>query len=148
MPDFSVRSRKHFLPAIRALESSEDGFWEADLSDGSAWFSAWFHHRLGWSAAAGPSSFHALKENLTTPSWEAMLQRIRAHLEQGSALELELDARLPDGQCRRWRLWGMASRNHTRHPVRLAGSMRDVTGDPAGPGPGPSMRTFTHPADS
>lgn len=148
MSDISPRSRKNFMPAIRALESSEDGFWEADLSDGSAWFSPWFHRRLGWSADAERSSFSALKDTLTTPSWEAMLQRMRAHLEQGTALDLELDALLPDGQSRRWRLWGMASRNDTRHPVRLAGSMRDVTGDTAGPTLRPWLRAPSHPAES
>lgn len=122
-----MRSRRAFMPAMRALEASGDGYWEADLSDGSAWFSPWFYERLGWPVQTSRTSFGALKTTLPPHSWEALLTHMRLHLEQGTPLDLEVRVQLPGGESRWWRFRGKAQRNDIRHPVRLAGSMRDVT---------------------
>lgn len=122
-----MRSRKGMMPAMRALEASGDGYWEADLSDGSAWFSPWFYQRLGWPVETSRTSFGALKTTLPAQSWEALLRHMRNHLEQGTPLDLEVRVQLPNGETRWWQFRGQAQRNDIRHPVRLAGSMRDVT---------------------
>lgn len=122
-----TRSRRAFMPAMRALEASGDGYWEADLSDGSAWFSPWFYERLGWPVETSRTSFGALKTTLPARSWETLLRHMRDHLEQGTPLNIEVRVQLPGGEWRWWQFRGRAQRNDIRHPVRLAGSMRDVT---------------------
>ena len=122
-----LRSRRTLLPAMRALEASGDGYWEADLSDGTAWLSPWFYRKLGWPVENARTAFSALKSTLPPHSWNALLRQMRDHLEQGTPLDLEVRVQLPNGEWRWWRFRGTAQHNDIRHPVRLAGSMRDVT---------------------
>jgi len=105
--------------------AEEQGRWELDLWDGSAWFSAWFWQRLQWPAQANRNKLESLRPYLAPGAWEALLLAIRAHLERQEPLELEI-AVLVNGQSERWEVHGSVERTPAGQPVYLGGSMREL----------------------
>jgi hypothetical protein len=133
------RNRRAAKPGARALEGCGDGFWELDLSAGSAWFSEWFYQKLSWSAETKRTTLGDLQPLLPPAAWLELMARLRDHLEQGHPLDLEFEVRLPDGSMPWWRIQGSAHRNGSGQPVHLAGSMRDVSAEPRRRGATPEL---------
>jgi PAS domain-containing protein len=121
-----ARKRTSMKPGMRAIASCGDGFWECDLLDGSAWFSDWFYQKLGWVGDAKRTAFADLQAQMPPMAWIELMGKIRSHLEQGAALDLEFEVRTAGDTLERWRVCGRAQRNEAGQPVYLAGSMRAV----------------------
>ena len=111
---------------MRALESCGDGFWEFDLLQGSAWFSDWFYQKLGWGRETKRTALADLQAQMQPTAWNALMAKIRCHLEQGADLDLEFEVRAAGDSLERWRMLGRAHRNDAGQPMYLAGSMREV----------------------
>jgi hypothetical protein len=127
------RKRSTAKPGLRALEACGDGFWELDLKSGSAWYSPWFYQKLDWPTETRRTTLGELESVLKAPAWMELMARIRAHLEQGQPLELDVEVTMPGTAVpSRWRLKGAALRNAAGQPVHLAGSMREIGADRAG----------------
>jgi hypothetical protein len=124
------RRRCTTKPGTLALKACGDGFWELNLQDGSAWYSEWFYQKLNWVAETKRTTLGDLEPLIQPAAWSELMSRFRDHLEQGRPLDLEFQVTLPDGSTPRWRLQGSADRNGLGQPVHLAGSMRDVSGQP------------------
>jgi PAS domain-containing protein len=127
MCDSRPYSRKSPAPGARAMKASGDGFWEVDLADGSAWFSDWFCPRLQSTEEARRSTFSDLRRIMSSETWEALLRKFRAHLEEQSPLDTEFAVQLASGQIEWWHLRGSAQRSTAGHPTHFAGCVRDVT---------------------
>jgi PAS domain-containing protein len=97
------------------------------LWNGSAWFSAWFYRRLQWPAAVKRTRLDDLKPNLPADAWEELLLAIRNHLERRAPLDLEVRVQLGGGRAEWWRIQGSVARNAAGQPMRLVGTMRDVS---------------------
>jgi PAS domain-containing protein len=121
------RLKQKAEPGLHALEACGAGFWEFDLLNGSAWFSDWFHQRLGWAAEDNHSTLRRLEPAVDPAAWRALMAALRDHLERGLALDLELEVILPTSAHERWRIRGSAVRNHAGRPLSIAGSMHDVS---------------------
>jgi PAS domain-containing protein len=115
------------LPGARAMQASGDGFWELDLADGSAWFSDWFSARLHWTEAVRRPAFHDLRPIMSPEAWDALLRKLRSHLEERSTLDAEFQVQLAEGQTQWWHMRGSAQRNASGLPTHFAGYVRDVT---------------------
>jgi PAS domain-containing protein len=115
------------------MQASGDGFWELDLADGSAWFSDWFCPRLQWSDPVRRSAFSDLRPLMSTETWEALLRKLRAHLEERTPLDTEFAVQLSQGQTEWWHMRGSAQRNGAGMPTHFAGWVRDVTANRAAP---------------
>jgi len=111
------------------MRASGDGFWELGLSDGSAWFSEWFHERLRSAAGVRRATFNDLRPIFSPDTWEMLLGHLRAHLEQRTPFDAKLPVRLADGRIEWWHLRGSTLLNGIGHPVHVAGSVRDVTAE-------------------
>jgi PAS domain-containing protein len=120
-------------PGARAMQASGDGFWELDLADGSAWFSDWFGTRLKCTEGPRRPAFHDLRPIMSPETWESLLRKLRAHLEEGSSLDTEFQVQLGGGRTEWWHLRGAAQRNTVGLPTYFAGCVRDVTASRAHP---------------
>ena len=109
------------------MKASGDGYWEVDLADGSAWFSDWFCPRLQWTVEARRPAFSDLRCIMSSETWDTLLRKLRAHLEEQSPLDTEFPVQLATGQVEWWHLRGSAQRSDTGHPTHFAGCVRDVT---------------------
>lgn len=127
MCDSRPYSRNSPVPGARAMRASGDGFWELDLSDGSAWFSDWFCPRLQCSETPRRPAFGDLQPLMSVATWNELLRKLRSHLEERSPLDAEFQVQLATGQVEWWHLRGSAQRNDTGHPTHFAGCVRDVT---------------------
>jgi len=114
-------------PGARAMKASGDGFWEVDLADGSAWFSDWFCPRLQWTAGARRSALGDLRPIMSSETWDMLLRKLRALLEEQSPLDTEFPVQLGTGRIEWWHLRGSAQRSDAGHPTHFAGCVRDVT---------------------
>ena len=128
MCDSRPYSRKSPVPGARAMQASGEGFWELDLADGSAWFSDWFCARLKWGEISRRPAFSDLRPVMSSETWDALLRKLRSHLEEQSPLEAEFPVQLATGQLERWHMRGSAQRSDAGHPTHFAGCVRDVTG--------------------
>jgi len=126
MCDSRPYSRKS-PPGARAMHASGDGFWELDLVDGSAWFSDWFCRRLEWTEPAKRAAFSDLKPLMRPEAWDALLHKLRLHLEERTPLDTEFQVQLAQGRTEWWHMRGSAQRSNTGHPTHFAGCVRDVT---------------------
>jgi hypothetical protein len=127
MCDSRPYNRKSSMPGMRAMEASGDGFWEVDLSDGSAWFSGWFYARLGWSESARRAAFNDLRPFLFSEAWDCLLKAMRSHLEQRTPLDAHFQVQLTADRSECWHMRGVAQRNDRGHPTHFAGSVRAMT---------------------
>jgi PAS domain-containing protein len=118
------------MPGVRAMKASGDGFWELNLADGSTWFSEWFYDRLQWPDRIKRSTFEDLRPSVSAETWDLLLGQLRDHLEQQIPLDAEFPVTLADGRMEWWQLRGSAQLNQIGHPIHVAGSVRDVTGEP------------------
>jgi hypothetical protein len=114
-------------PGARAMQASGDGFWELDLADGSAWFSDWFCSRLQWAGTAKRPAFHDIRPIMSPETWDALLRKLRSHLEERAPLDAQFPVQLAAGQTEWWHMRGSAQRNDVGHPTHFAGCVRDVT---------------------
>ena len=127
MCDSRPYSRKLPAPGARAMQASGAGFWECDLLNGAAWFSDWFRQRLSWPEVIKRQTLHDLRLAMQSDTWDLLLRTLRAHLEQGTPLDLEFQVQLGEGLTQRWRMRGSAQFNEFRHPTHFAGTMCDVS---------------------
>ncbi len=118
---------------MRAFEACGDGFWEFDLRDGSAWFSAWFYRKLGWLPDTKRTTLGDLEAALKPAAWRALMSKIRGHLETGLPLDLEFEVRVAGDRSEWWQIRGSAHRNGAGQPEYLAGSMREIDIDRRSP---------------
>ncbi len=126
----STRRGKSIPPGIRAIQASGDGLWELDLASGTAWFSEWFHARLGWRPDDGRHTWSSLRPAMPPESWRTLLESMRSHLERDTPFDLEVP--LTTGEAVGWwRFHGRAERNELRHPFVFAGCARDVSAERA-----------------
>ncbi|MDE1922948.1 MAG: hypothetical protein KGI55_05945 [Gammaproteobacteria bacterium] len=125
----SKRRGKCVPPGLRAIQASGDGLWELDLASGTAWFSDWFHARLGWRPDEVRHTWSALRDAMTPDSWRVLLEEMRNHLESDTPFDLELPLTVGGAQTGWWRFHGRAERNELRHPMYFAGCARDVSAE-------------------
>jgi hypothetical protein len=109
------------------MHASGHGFWELNLTDGAAWFSDWFCTRLQWGETSRRSAFADLRTFMSPATWDALLRKLRSHLEEQSPLDAEFAVQLATGQVEWWQMRGSAQRSDTGHPTHFAGCVRDVT---------------------
>src|SRR5579872_874142 len=121
--------QKSPAPGARAMRASGDGFWELNLGDGSAWFSDWFCPRLQRSDPTRRPAFSDLRPIMSAPTWDSLLLKLRAHLEERTPLDTEIQVELAQGRIEWWRLRGVAQRNDAGHPTHFAGTVRDITAE-------------------
>ena len=95
--------------------------------NGAAWFSDWFRQRLSWPEVIKRQTLHDLRLAMQSDTWDLLLRTLRAHLEQGTPLDLEFQVQLGEGLTQRWRMRGSAQFNEFRHPTHFAGTMCDVS---------------------
>ena len=114
-------------PGARAMRASGDGFWELDLADGSAWFSDWFCPRLKSTESVKRPAFGDLRPLMSRETWEALLRKLRSHLEERTPLDTEFQVQLAKGPTEWWHMRGSAQRIDACHPTHFAGCVREVT---------------------
>ncbi|HTX23857.1 MAG TPA: PAS domain-containing protein [Steroidobacteraceae bacterium] len=111
----------------RAIRGTQDGLWEWDLVRKSLWVSPRFEAILGFAEGEVSGKVHSPDELVHADDLEACRAAQRAHFADSAPYDVEVRMRNQAGAFRWVRLRGDAERDEGGEPLRLAGSMQDVT---------------------
>jgi len=119
-----VDARQRFERAIRG---TQDGLWEWDLELRSLWVSPRFEAILGYPEGAISGVLERPDELVHPDDRAACESAQRAHFEERAPCDFEVRMRTASGDYRWVRMRGQSERDASGRPLRLAGSMQDVT---------------------
>ncbi len=110
----------------RAINGTQDGLWEID-ADGSAWCSPRVAELLGYGPQQLPSDTNFLRQFLHPEDTAAVATATSSHFQQGLPYDVEIRLRSSLGDYRWYRARATAERDADGRPLRLSGSLQDVT---------------------
>lgn len=118
-----------------AVRGSNEGLWDVqyvpDLVPFSPqypiWYSPRFKEMLGYEDHEFPNVLGSWLELLHLEDKDRILAALTAHLERNVPYSVEYRLRTKSGAYRWFRARGQAIRNEAGVPVRMAGSLQDVT---------------------
>ncbi|HVX62660.1 MAG TPA: PAS domain S-box protein [Pirellulales bacterium] len=117
-------SRKRFQ---RAIDGSSDGFWDWDVAAGDVWCSPQTMHLLGLSPADRGFWINEFWEFLHPDDHEYLRQSLEKHFNEQAPYDIEFRLRHAAGEYRWFRSRGFACRDADGKPLRMSGSIQDVT---------------------
>jgi two-component system sensor histidine kinase/response regulator len=110
----------------RAINGTQDGLWEID-ADGTAWCSPRVAELLGYETQELASNCNFLKQFLHSEDVPAVAEATAMHFQKNSPYDVEVRLRTRSGEYRWYRARATAERDEVGHPLRLSGSLQDVT---------------------
>ena len=111
----------------RAIQGTQDGLWEVDMSIGKMWMSPRMHELLGFADGELPDRHDVLRDRVHADDLAGSDEAIRANLEEGRSVDMEVRMRTKSGEYRWYRLRGTPGQNTSGRVLRVSGSMQDVT---------------------
>jgi PAS domain S-box-containing protein len=121
------RSEERYALAVRG---SNDGIWDWHVATGEFLGSDRYWELMGMGSERFDRSeqlFAAFQGRLHQDDLERVNHALDAHLEAKSGYEVEFRLRWEDGSYRWFHVRGQAVRDENGHPMRMAGSLTDVT---------------------
>ncbi|MDH3744655.1 MAG: response regulator [Acidobacteriota bacterium] len=119
-----AESQERFDLAVRG---STDGLWDWDVTTNTVWFSPRFKEMLGFPDEEFPHVFESWEATLHPEDHGPTLEAVQEHLEKKVPYDVEYRCRTKAGEYRWFRARGEAHWNDAGEPVRMAGSIVDVT---------------------
>jgi PAS domain S-box-containing protein len=124
--------------AIKALKTSEerfqlavrgstDGIWDWNMAANEAYFSPRYKELLGYGEHEFPNTISTFWSHLHPEDRPWATTAMTAHLERRYPYDIEYRMRTQSGEYRWFRARGQAMWNETGEPVRMAGSITDIT---------------------
>ncbi len=111
----------------RAIRGTQDGLWEWDLVGRFLWVSPRYEAILGFAEGEISGAVETPESLVHVDDLESCRAALRAHFERNEPYDVEVRARTRSGTYRWVRMRGEAERDASGVPLRLAGSMQDVT---------------------
>ena len=110
----------------RAIVGTQDGLWELEV-DGTAWCSPRVGELLGYAPDELSSDVNFLKQFLHPEDHQAVASAAQAHFQSTGPYDVEIRLRSKSGAYRWYRARASAERDADGRPLRLSGSLQDVT---------------------
>ncbi len=117
-------SRERFSLAV---EGASVGLWEWNIITGEEWWSDRFRDLIGYKSDELPSTYESWKSLLHPDDLGITLEAIKLHLETGKIYNIEYRLRNKSGDYRWFLARGVAAKDEEGHPIRMSGSIQDVT---------------------
>ncbi len=120
----------------RALAGSEEGLWDWNISEGQVWWSPRLKEMIGVDEPDQAGVLRGLEARVHPGDRDRVFQCLTDHLERRAPFDVQYRVETASGEVR-W-LWdrGGAAWSETGAPVRMSGSVRDVTESKDGAPPG------------
>jgi len=109
------------------VAGSYDGVWDWDLRRGTFWCSPSLLTMLGLGPEAAPTKYEVFVDRLHPDDRDAVVSALSAHLERDLPYDVSFRLRHVDGGFRACISRGRALRDAEGRPVRMAGTIGDVT---------------------
>ncbi len=111
----------------RAVRGTSDGLYDWDLLTGHVWYAARFRQIVGYEDGEFPDMFASFQNALHPEDRTLVMSKIRTHLENQAKLDLRCRVNTRAGQTIWCRLRGEAARDAAGRPLRLSGSISDIS---------------------
>jgi PAS domain S-box-containing protein len=111
----------------RAVHGTSDGLYDWDLLTGHVWYAARFREIVGYTDRDFPDTFSAFQNIIEEADRGRVVGSIRAHLENRTPLDVRCRVTTAGGDLLWCRMRGEAERNAGGRPLRLAGSISDIS---------------------
>jgi len=109
------------------IEGTNDGIWDWDIASGKVFWSERGHLLAGNGSLGFGDSWDVLKQKMLPEDREKFDNSMRAHLVGEMPFTIELRIQHMDNKPRFLLLRGKAKRNEHGAPIRMAGSISDIT---------------------
>jgi len=110
----------------RAINGTQDGLWELE-ADGTAWCSPRVGVLLGYEAEEFSTGTNFLRTFLHPDDAGAVAAATQAHFQQEAPYDVEIRLRTRSGDYRWYRARAIAERDQNGRPLRMSGSLQDIT---------------------
>jgi PAS domain S-box-containing protein len=110
----------------RAIAGTQDGLWELEVN-GTGWCSPRVGELLGYAPEELPNDVNFLQEFLHPDDQDVVANATRAHFLSAAPYDVEIRLRFKSGDYRWYRARASAERDAEGKPLRLSGSLQDVT---------------------
>jgi len=132
---WDVTARKEAEAALKASEErfqlavrgSSDGIWDWDIVTDEAYYSPRFKELLGYKGREFEDVFESWVKHLHPDDRQATLDAIEQHISARTPYDVECRLRTRTGRYRWFRARAQAIWNEKRQPIRMAGSITDIT---------------------
>jgi PAS domain S-box-containing protein len=110
-----------------ALYSARLGIWEANLKSGSVWWSDNVHKILGVPKKNFGGSYESFMKLVPAADQRLVSDEIKKSLESDNKFFVQHRIVKPDGSIRWIEIVGRVLRNRQRTPLKMTGSIQDIT---------------------
>ncbi len=111
-----------------AIAGSNNGIWDWNVVTDEAYFSPQFKKMLGFEEGEIGNKFEEWSERLHKDDKEPILELLQAHLmEHKGAYDVEYRLKMKSGEYRWFRTKGQAVWDDNGKPLRMAGSLSDIS---------------------
>jgi two-component system sensor histidine kinase/response regulator len=111
----------------RAIEGTQDGLWEVDMTRGKMWLSPRLHELLGYQVGELHDRHDVMRELVHPDDMTTGDEAVARQAEHRKSIEFEVRMRCKSGEYRWFRLRGSPSAEGEGPFTRVSGSMQDVT---------------------
>jgi PAS domain S-box-containing protein len=118
------KSRERFELAV---SGTSDGLWDWDIITNEEYWSPQFYNLLGFTPAEIPPSFGTFVNLLHPDDQSRVHEAIRLHLEEDKPYDVDFRFLHKSGKNAWVNSRGEAVRNKDGQPIRMAGTIRDIT---------------------
>jgi diguanylate cyclase (GGDEF)-like protein/PAS domain S-box-containing protein len=118
------RSEERFEVAVRG---TSDGLWDWDPQTNEIWYASRFKELLGYRENEFPNVLESFNSHLHPDDYNRTWRAINGHLERGEPFDTEFRMRTRSGDYRWFRARASAVHDDEGQPIRMAGSIQDIT---------------------
>ena len=111
----------------RVIRGINDGLWDWNLITGDDYLSPRWKEMLGYRDDELPNHVTTFEKLMHPDDRSVVWKAVQAHLHLGEVYDVELRLRTKAGEYRWFRSRGHAERGDNGEPVRMAGSITDIT---------------------
>ncbi len=111
----------------RAIQGTQDGLWEVETQGDGAWYSPRFCALLGFEEHDVPQRIDFLRSRIHPADLRAVTDATDVHYRDNTPFDIELRLQTKSGDYRWFRARAVAERDANDQPLRLSGSLQDVT---------------------
>ena len=118
------QSEERYARVVRGIN---DGLWDWDIATGEDYLSPRWKTLLGYGDDELPNHESTFQNLLHPEDRQKVWDAVQAHLVQGQVYDIEMRLRTKSGDYRWFRSRGHAERDASGKPLRMAGSITDIT---------------------
>jgi PAS domain S-box-containing protein len=110
-----------------AVRGSRDGLWDWNITMGEVYYAPRFKEMLGFEGSTDKAVMETFTDRVHPDDREALTSSLEAHLKERQPFSVECRVRAAGGELRWFSFRGQALWGPDGEPVRMAGSLTDLT---------------------